>query len=111
MASWLTDLRRFRLRLLLASTCPVLAEALSVLPALPDPLRVTGFGFTLARITVRPSRTRFAGRLNSGVSRLGEFHEDHNPVYRDRPIGRRHTAAMVRPVGRRGLTSPGITHP
>ena len=32
-----------------------------------NPLRVAGFGFTLARITVRSSRTRFAGRLNSGV--------------------------------------------
>ena len=38
-------------------------------PGLPTPLRATGFGFTLARITVRPSRTRFAGRLNSGVRR------------------------------------------
>ncbi len=38
-------------------------------PCSPDPLRVAGFGFTLARITVRPSRTRFAGRLNSGVMR------------------------------------------
>ena len=46
---------------------PVLADRSSVLPALPDPLRGAGFGFTLARITVRPSRTRFAGRLNSGV--------------------------------------------
>ena len=36
-------------------------------PWLPGPLRATDFGFTLARITVRPSRTRFAGRLNSGV--------------------------------------------
>ena len=45
----------------------MLAEALSVLPDLPTPLRAAGFGFTLARITVRPSRTRFAGRLNSGV--------------------------------------------
>ena len=29
-------------------------------PAPPDPLRVAGFGFTLARITVRSSRARFA---------------------------------------------------
>ena len=69
MASWLTDWRRSRLRSLLASTCSVLAEASSVPPAPPDPLRVAGFGFTLARITSRPSRTRFAGRLNSGVRR------------------------------------------
>src|SRR3990167_6200493 len=67
MASWLTDWRRCWLRPLLASTCSVPSDALSVLPTLPTPLRAAGFGFTLARITVRPSRTRFAGRLNSGV--------------------------------------------
>ena len=55
---------------MLASTCSVPSDALSVLPTLPDPLRAAGFGFTLARITVRPSRTRFAGRLNSGVRPL-----------------------------------------
>ena len=43
-----------------------------MLPGLPTPLRATGFGFTLARITVRPSRTRFAGRLNSGVRLHGK---------------------------------------
>ncbi len=69
--SWLTDWRRFRLRSLLASTCSVLAETLSLLPGVPDPLRVTGFGFTLTRITSHSSRTRFAGRLNSGVGPLG----------------------------------------
>ena len=37
-------------------------------PRSPAPLQASGFGFTLARITSRPSRTRFAGRLNSGVS-------------------------------------------
>ena len=51
---------------LLASTCSVLTEASSAPPVFPDPLRAAGFGFTLARITVRSSRTRFAGRLNSG---------------------------------------------
>ena len=52
---------------MLASTCPELADRSSVLPVLPLPLQASGFGFTLARITSRPSRTRFAGRLNSGV--------------------------------------------
>ncbi len=51
----------------MASTRAVLTDALSVFPGLPRPLRAAGFGFTLARITVRSSRTRFAGRLNSGV--------------------------------------------
>ncbi len=41
-----------------------------MLPVLPLPLQASGFGFTLARITSRPSRTRFAGRLNSGVRPL-----------------------------------------
>ena len=52
------------------------SDALSVPPTLPVPLRAAGFGFTLGRITVRPSRTRFAGRLNSGVRRSGEDHGD-----------------------------------
>ena len=69
MASRPSDGRRCWLRPLLASTCSVPSDALSVLPTLPAPLRAAGFGFTLARITVRPSRTRFAGRLNSGVRR------------------------------------------
>jgi len=38
-------------------------------PGFPDPLRLADFGFTLARITIHSSRTRFAGRLNSGVRR------------------------------------------
>ena len=46
---------------------PELADRSSVLPVLPLPLQASGFGFTLARITSRPSRTRFAGRLNAGV--------------------------------------------
>ena len=45
------------------------SDALPVLPSFPRPLQAAGFGFTLARITVRSSRTRFAGRLNSGVIR------------------------------------------
>ena len=36
-------------------------------PHSAHPLRAAGFGFTLARITSHSSRTRFAGRLNSGV--------------------------------------------
>ena len=36
-------------------------------PHLARLVAAAGFGFTLARITVRSSRTRFAGRLNSGV--------------------------------------------
>ena len=67
MAKWLTGWRRLRLRPLLASTYSELADRYSVLPGHPVPLRAAGFGFTLARITSRPSRTRFAGRLNSGV--------------------------------------------
>ena len=38
-------------------------------PHLARLVAAAGFGFTLARITVRSSRTRFAGRLNSGVMR------------------------------------------
>ena len=57
---------------MLASTCPELADRSSVLPVLPLPLQASGFGFTLARITSRPSRTRFAGRLNSGVRLHGK---------------------------------------
>ena len=88
MASWLTDWRRFRLRSLLASTCSVLAEALSVLPGLPTPLRAAGFGFTLARITVRSSRTRFAGRLNSGVSCHGRCSCNGARCTADEPLAR-----------------------